>query len=280
MNIIPMRADENMQKKNRRIGLIICGARGRMGSLVFSLAASDPHFIIKGLVERPDHCDIGKEIILNPEGGKKESIKIKRDFPDSICKEDIVIDFSTGKSVPNILKLVEKHQAKFLSGTTGMNGGCLENMRRYSTRSAVFHDANMSFGIALLRDIMESAGPLLRNSFDIEIVEHHHRSKVDKPSGTALLLASSLAGHAGNMKSHGEAEDTRRPQIHIHSIRAGGTAGDHEVICSADAEIVSFKHRALSREIFARGALKAAMFLAHKKKGFFSMRDIVKDRDA
>jgi 4-hydroxy-tetrahydrodipicolinate reductase len=185
----------------------------------------------------------------------------------------VVIDFTRAGALGPLLEILKGSGLPLVCGTTGFEGGERDLLYVYSEETPVFYAENMSYGICVLAKLLRENGPLLDPFLDVEIVEFHHRHKRDCPSGTALALADAL-GKSEVIRGRGPQRETTGNSIHIHSVRAGGIPGTHEVHFAAEEEVVTFTHRALSRDVFARGALRAARFVAGKDHGLFGMNDL------
>ena len=163
--------------------------------------------------------------------------------------------------------------------TTGYTQEQLSKISSLSTEIPVFHSANMSIGINVVNNILKSISNMLYKDFDIEIIEKHHNQKVDAPSGTALLLANTIKDSIDEETTFVKGRDglsKRQPnEIGIHAIRGGSIIGDHEVIFAGKGECIEIKHTAISRDVFAIGALKACEYIYGKEKGLYSMDDVV-----
>ena len=198
-----------------------------------------------------------------------------------IDKADVIIDFSTAQAADSLLDFVEKKHIPLVMCTTGLKSRQLKKVEDISLSSPILRSANMSLGINLLTKLVaEAAKTLYDSGFDIEIIEKHHRRKLDAPSGTALLLADSIDAELNNRLGYiydrsGRHEPRHDDEIGISSVRGGGIVGEHEVIFAGMDEVVSIKHTAFSRRIFAQGALKAAIFLLSKSNGLYSMNDVI-----
>lgn len=171
---------------------------------------------------------------------------------------DVVVDFSSPPGFENALRISLKHETPFFSGTTGLNPEQKAFLKNASVKIPVFYSPNMSIGVNLLQKILADNLRILKN-YDIEIVEAHHRAKKDAPSGTALLLADAAG-----------IESSR-----IHSIRAADIPGDHWIYFAKPGEMIEFHHRAISREVFARGALEALFWFSERSAGLYSMKDFL-----
>lgn len=193
---------------------------------------------------------------------------------------DIIIDFSHPALLQTVLTLAEGRHLPVIIATTGLSDEQLAAVRALSEKVPVFFSANMSIGVNLLSALVEKAAKVLGNDFDIEIVEKHHNQKVDAPSGTALMLADaakaglSFAPHYV-FDRHSVRQKREKTEIGISSVRAGTIVGEHEVIFGGQDEVITLSHLAMSKEIFAVGALNAATFLVGKPAGLYSMKDML-----
>jgi 4-hydroxy-tetrahydrodipicolinate reductase len=199
---------------------------------------------------------------------------------------DVLIDFSAPDALRESLDRAIAANVPILVGTTGLTPKHHKMIEEASSKVAVIYAPNTSLGINLLKDLVEQATARLGPDWDIEILEMHHRHKVDAPSGTALMLAQSAAKGRGSTVQElsrfdriSEHPHAREPgTIGYASLRGGSVAGEHLVILATDGERVELGHRADSRKIFARGALAAARFLVGKQAGLYSMRDVIGER--
>lgn len=198
------------------------------------------------------------------------------------CTEDIdvVLDFSRPETLSSIIEFVTKHNKPVIFCTTGYTKEQKDEIISLSNKVPVFYSANMSIGINVINNVLKNISNLLFKDFDIEIIEKHHNQKVDAPSGTALLLANTIKDSIKDETHfiYGREGIAKRDskEIGIHTVRGGTIIGEHEVIFAGNDEIIEIKHTALSRKVFAIGALKACAFMYDKSKGLYSMDDIVK----
>lgn len=192
---------------------------------------------------------------------------------------DVIIDFSTVEGSLNILKYASNKKIPTVIATTGFNKEEQNKILEYSKTIPVFQSSNMSFEINIMCDMVAKLAKQLTNS-DIEIVETHHRNKVDAPSGTALMLANSINENNEYdymYDRHSVKQKRKDKEIGIHSIRGGTEVGKHTVYFFGDNESFEITHTVNSRSIFAKGAIKAALFLVNKKDGFYNMKDLIKE---
>ena len=197
---------------------------------------------------------------------------------DESC--DVIIDFSNSKAIPALIRFAEFRRIPVVVCTTGLDVETKELMYNASKIIPVFHSANMSVGVALLKALAAKASTVLGESFDIEIVERHHNRKIDAPSGTALALADAINEANGGKfdyvyDRHSRIEKRCKSEIGISSVRGGNIVGDHEVLFAGENEVIELTHRAQSRDIFAEGAIKAARFVFERENGFYTMEDLI-----
>jgi len=204
----------------------------------------------------------------------------KNDNPENIKEKiDVIIDFSTPEGSLNILEYASKNNIPVVIATTGFTKEEQDKILEYSKNIPVFQSSNMSFEINLMCDMVAKLAKQLTNS-DIEIVETHHRNKVDAPSGTALMLANSINENNEYdyvYDRHSKKQKRTDKEIGISSIRGGTEVGKHTVYFFGDNESFEITHIVNSRSIFAKGAIKAAEYLVNKEKGFYNMKDLIKE---
>ena len=195
---------------------------------------------------------------------------------------DAIIDFTNHTSLPEICAFVKKSKIPCVIASTGHTESELAMLKELSEQYAVFYSRNMSLGINLLIDLCKSAYTALGGDCDIEIIEKHHRNKLDAPSGTALMIAEGIAELMPEGTEFVTERASRRivrpeNEIGISSIRCGGIFGEHEVLLSRNGETISLKHTAENRALFAEGALRAAEYIASKEYGLYSMKDLLSE---
>jgi 4-hydroxy-tetrahydrodipicolinate reductase len=198
------------------------------------------------------------------------------------CEQDydVMIDFSHPGALPAVLQLTRTSGKPLVICTTGFSEEDQETIRALSETHAVFLSGNMSLGINVLIDLVKRAAAVLYPDFDIEIIEQHHRRKVDAPSGTALMIADEINHSQDDVFAYEyDRQSTRKPRdsrsIGIHSIRGGNIVGEHSVLFAGPEENITISHSANTRDVFAVGAVKAALFLAGKGPGLYSMKDLL-----
>ena len=200
----------------------------------------------------------------------------------SLVKEefDVIIDFSHISSLPAVLALADKSSKSLIMCTTGFSQEEKEKIIEQGKKTPVFYSANMSLGINVLITLAKKAAAVLYPDFDIEILEAHHNQKLDAPSGTALMIADEINGELDKKLQyvydrHPEKKKREKNELGMHAIRGGSIAGDHSVIFAGQDEVVTIKHHAQSRTVFARGAVAAARFMDKKPAGLYDMNDLI-----
>lgn len=201
-------------------------------------------------------------------------------FADELTNEtgDVIIDFSHFSRLDSLLDFAENKKIPLVIATTGYSSETAEKIERVSKNIPVLLSSNMSLGINLMQDILEKIVPILYGSYDIEVVEAHHNKKIDSPSGTAKTLVETIEKGCSDAMTRQYGREGIHPreknEIGIHSLRGGTIVGEHSVLFCGNDEVIEIKHTAMSKKIFAKGALEAAKFLAGKKAGLYSMKDI------
>lgn len=264
---------------------VIIGATGRMGKTLIRNIAEEsvPGLALHGAVDLWDSPDLNRDAGLSA-GTDELGIPVTADLAAVAETSDVLIDFSfhTG-AAGNVTRIAEWGRPVVI-GTTGFTDEEKQTVYRAAEKIPVVLAPNTSLGINLLWSLVKQTSEALAGrGYDIEIVERHHRRKKDAPSGTALNLGEAAAEGAGwNLKDvarHGRSgmaeEDRAEQEIGFHAVRGGDFVGEHSVIFAAEGESVELSHRASSRDTFARGALRAAVWLAGQPAGCYSMRDVL-----
>lgn len=247
--------------------IIMHGCNGRMGQFITRLAEKEADMEIVAGVDVSNHI--------------QNEYPVFSSIADCDVEADVVIDFASAKAVDALLAYCVAKKLPCVLCTTGLSEEQLKKVKEASGETAVLKSANMSMGINLLLKLLREAAPVLADAgFDIEIVEKHHNQKLDAPSGTAVALADAVNGALDNAYEYVYDRSARRevrPQkeIGISAVRGGTIVGDHDVIFAGTDEVITFSHRAYSREVFAKGALLAAKFLAGKPAGYYDMSDVI-----
>lgn len=194
---------------------------------------------------------------------------------------DVVLDFSSPKSLPELSVYCKGRKLPLVLCTTGYSEDEYKEIHHLSKEIAVFNSGNMSLGINILSSVLKKISPVLFGDFDIEIIEKHHNQKVDSPSGTALMLAdsikSSLKDDVEYVHGREGLKKREKKEIGIHAVRGGAIVGEHEVIFAGKGETIEIKHTALSRDVFASGALRACRFMVGKESGLYNMDHVINE---
>ncbi len=193
---------------------------------------------------------------------------------------DVILDFSRPEALDSILQFAKIKNLPVVMCTTGFSEEQLNNIQAFSKTNPIFRSGNMSLGINIINNILKNVASILYGDFDIEIIEKHHNQKVDSPSGTALLLAdtikASISDNTFYVNGREGIKKREKNEIGIHAVRGGSIVGEHEVIFAGQGETIEIKHTAISREVFAVGAIKACIFMANQISGLYDMDDVLK----
>jgi 4-hydroxy-tetrahydrodipicolinate reductase len=260
----------------------IMGAAGRMGRYLLQEVISSQQSLLVGAVDRPGKISIGADI-SSLIGGAETGIKFSDKAETLFEISDVVIDFSNPENSMKNAEIAADYKKNLVIGTTGLSSQDHDRLSLLSKQIALIWSANFSLGIALLNAMVaQLASRLDPETFDIEILEMHHRYKRDTPSGTALALGDSAAKarqttleKAACKNRVGLLQERHSGEIGFASLRGGDVVGDHHVIFAAEGERLELSHKASSRQIFARGALKAALWLHQKPAGLYTMQDVL-----
>jgi 4-hydroxy-tetrahydrodipicolinate reductase len=256
------------------IRVLVVGAAGRMGQNLVRLIADSDALELGAAVERAAHPALGQEIA--------RGVKLGADMAAACATVDVAIDFSSPASTLALLDAAESRSLPLVLGTTGLEPAAEARIASAAERLAIVRAANFSIGVTLLLELVAEAARQLEG-YEIDVLEMHHDQKQDAPSGTALALARSAADarkqaleHAAVYARHG-ITGVRDPRaIGIQSLRLGDSVGEHTVFFAGPGERVELAHRALSRENFAAGALRAARWLHGREPGLYAMRDVLR----
>ena len=246
--------------------LILSGCNGHMGRVVTAIVANDPAIsIVAGI-------DIDTR--------KLDDYPIYASPGEFTGSADVILDFSNPSALDNLLKYSTTRKIPLILCATGYTSDQIAAIEKTSEQIPVFRSGNMSVGINLLADLIKRACAVLGEDFDVEIVERHHRRKVDAPSGTALMLADAASSTLPyNPKYIFERESKRSPrdarEIGISAVRGGTIVGVHDVIFAGQDEVIELRHTAASRDVFAVGALRAVKFIVKAPPGMYNMRDVL-----
>lgn len=245
--------------------IILSGANGKMGK------------VIQSVVSGRDDCEIVAGVDLNT---RSDSFPVYDSIKNVKEKADVVIDFTNPVLLDDLLFYSKETGTPLVIATTGYDAAQKKQIEDASKESAVFFTYNMSLGINLLANLAKKAADILGRDFDIEIVEKHHNQKIDAPSGTALMLADAICEEFDEplkyeYDRHSKRDKRSKNEIGMHSVRGGTIVGEHEIIFAGRDEIITLSHSARSKEIFAVGAVNAAVFMNGKSSGLYSMKDLI-----
>jgi 4-hydroxy-tetrahydrodipicolinate reductase len=254
----------------KKINITITGALGRMGKILINRISKNNNLKLLSLT------DLKSGEIIN-------GVKVQKNSLEAFKKTDVIIDFSSPKASIEILNYAKKLKKKVVVGTTGFTQKQENIVKNLSKRIAIFKSGNMSLGVNLLEYVVNILTKKITNNYQIVITDNHHKKKIDYPSGTALMLANAVAkGKNKNLNSligkkylnkNGQFQNNK---INFFITRKGNTIGKHSVIFNNKIENIELKHASFSRELFADGALNAAVWLNKKNKGLFNMQDMFK----
>ncbi|TPK69712.1 4-hydroxy-tetrahydrodipicolinate reductase [Mesorhizobium sp. B2-4-15] len=264
------------------MGLVVVGAAGRMGQTLIRAIHTIPGARVIGAVERADSPHLGKDA-GELAGIGRIDVAIGNDPLPVFAKADGVLDFTTPASSVEFAGYAAQARIVHVIGTTGCSADDDAKIAAAARHATIVKSGNMSLGVNLLAVLVEQAARALdADDFDIEILEMHHRHKVDAPSGTALLLGEAAAAGRGvalagnDVRSRDGHTGVRKTgTIGFATLRGGSVVGDHSVILAGTGERITLAHHAEDRAIFARGAVKAALWARGKKPGLYSMRDVL-----
>lgn len=256
--------------------LAIHGATGRMGLAVIRVARADPNVQIVGGACAPTDPGIGKDL-GELSGTGPLGVVATADVGSALLGADVVIDFSLSTVAPALFASAAHQRVAIVSGTTGLDANGERALQKAAGTVPVLFSPNMSLGVQVLAEVVEQAVRRLGPAFDVEIVELHHRKKVDAPSGTARRLAeaaraarpelSELEARSGNVGAR------KQNELGVFGVRGGDVVGDHTVFLLGNGERLELTHRAASRDLFAEGALFAARFVVGKPAGRYTLAD-------
>lgn len=247
------------------VKIILNGCSGKMGKMITECVSQFPNLKIVAGIDKYD-ASLGYPIFNSTE--------------DVNIEYDVLLDFSRADALRNLLTLTKKTNKPIVICSTGFSKEDLDLIDEESKHLPIFRSANMSLGINLINSLLKKVAPLLYGNYDIEIVEKHHNQKVDSPSGTAILLAdtikdslSSETNYVYGREGHKKREEN---EIGIHAVRGGSIVGDHDVIFAGTGEVIELSHKAISREVFAVGALKACEYMSTvTEPGLYDMNNVI-----
>lgn len=263
------------------IRIAVSGAAGRMGKAIVTSIDQNPAAELAGALEREDSPFIGKDS-GELSGLGKNGIRITESVEKAIKKADVIIDFSTPEASMKLIEECVGAGKAIVIGTTGFSHHQRDEIKEIAQKGKVVMAPNMSIGVNLLLKLVHDAAKVLGNDYDIEIIEAHHRLKKDAPSGTAIRIAEVAAAAVSRdlekvavYERKGIIGERRPEEIGIQTIRAGDIVGDHTIMFAGPGERIELTHKASSRDTFAAGSVKAAIWLADKPNGLYDMQDVL-----
>ncbi|KAE9631098.1 4-hydroxy-tetrahydrodipicolinate reductase [Parasedimentitalea maritima] len=264
-----------------RPGIVITGGSGRMGQMLIRTVLDSDKARLVGVVERSGHAWVGQDVGVAM-GGAAIGVNVTDDALEAFSKAQAVIDFTAPEATLEFAALAAQARAVHVIGTTGMSETQIAQLEPAARHAAIVRAGNMSLGVNLLVQLTKKVAAALDEDFDIEVIEAHHHHKVDAPSGTALMLGEAAAEGRGVTLSDvsdsgrdGITGARKRGDIGFSAIRGGDIVGEHDVLFAAAGERIVLRHMATDRAIFARGALKAALWGQDKAPGQYDMVDVL-----
>lgn len=252
-----------------------------MGSAVTRLIAASSDCTLTGAAAEPGDASLGLDAGIVA-GARRLDVAISDSAATAVNQCDVAIDFTAPAAAAGNIEACVQHRCALVMGTTGLAGEHLEMLDRAGRQIPVVYGRNMSIGVLVFTELARLAARLLGAEADVEIIEAHHRRKIDAPSGTALQLGEVVAHELGQKLDDVAVYDRfaarsprRQGSIGFSSVRAGSIVGDHEVMFALDEELIELRHRALDRSTFARGALRAARWVLGQPAAHYSMADVL-----
>lgn len=262
-------------------GVVVTGAAGRMGQMLVRVVQASDKVRLVGVVEREGHAWIGRDV-GEAMGGGTAGLAVTDDAIEVFAKAQAVLDFTAPAATVDFAALAAQARAVHVIGTTGLSGDDLAKLSAAARHAVIVRAGNMSLGINLLTKLTRIVAAALDDDFDIEVVEAHHNQKVDAPSGTALMLGAAAAEGRGveladvaDRGRDGIVGARTKGDIGFAAIRGGDIVGEHEVIFAGAGERIILRHIATDRSLYAKGALRAALWGLDKKPGEYDMLDVL-----
>ena len=272
-------AQENTNKKAIKVGVI--GAGGRMGRMLIEAVQDNSQTILNAAIERQGSSLVGADAGEVAAIGRLE-VQIVGDLKVVINDIDVLIDFSLPDATEQNMQICAANNVAMVIGTTGFNEQQEQVLAKASEKIAIVYAGNYSTGVNLSLKLLSMAAKAFGEDADVEVIEAHHKHKIDAPSGTAYMMAEAVAEARGqNLKDvavygrEGQTGERKAGTIGIHAIRGGEIIGDHTVMFIADGEVVEITHRARARMTFAAGAVRAATWVIKQEVGQYNMQDVL-----
>ena len=267
-------------KRRNMMKIAIAGATGRMGRMLIETVLNSADAQLVGALEHNSCPQLGED--AGSFLGKKTGVIISSDVAAVLANAEFLIDFTRPEGTMAHLAVAEKTGTKMIIGTTGLSSEQIENLKKASSRLAIVFAPNMSVGVNATFKLLEIAAKMLNEGYDIEIVEAHHRHKVDAPSGTAVKMGEVISEALGEKLDdvavyarEGHTGERKPGSIGFATIRGGDIVGDHTVLFAGDGERIEISHKSSSRQSYAQGSLRAARFLQNQTSGLYDMQDVL-----
>jgi len=269
------------QVNNKTINVGVIGAGGRMGRMLIEAVQNNPQTTLKAAIERQGSSLVGADAGEVAAIGYL-NVQIVDDLAAVIDDIDVLIDFSLPDATEKNMQVCAEHHVAMVIGTTGFNEQQEQVLAKASEKITIVYAGNYSTGVNLSLKLLGMAAKAFGNDADVEIIEAHHKHKIDAPSGTAYMMAEAVAEARGqNLKDvaiygrEGQTGERESGSIGIHAVRGGEIVGDHTVMFIADGEVVEITHRARARMTFAAGAVRAATWVVEQEVGQYNMQDVL-----
>jgi len=269
------------QANNKSINVGVIGAGGRMGRMLIEAVQNNPQTTLKAAIERQGSSLVGADAGEVAAIGHL-NVQIVDDLAAVINDIDVLIDFSLPDATEKNMQVCAEHNVAMVIGTTGFNEQQEQVLAKASEKITIVYAGNYSTGVNLSLKLLGMAAKAFGNDADVEIIEAHHKHKIDAPSGTAYMMAEAVAEARGqNLKDvaiygrEGQTGERESGIIGIHAVRGGEIVGDHTVMFIADGEVVEITHRARARMTFAAGAVRAATWVVEQEVGQYNMQDVL-----
>jgi 4-hydroxy-tetrahydrodipicolinate reductase len=264
-----------------KVRIAVTGAAGRMGKMLIEAVSNSENAILTAAIEREGSSLVGSDA-GELAGIGTNNVKVVSSLSSVVNDFDVLIDFTSPAATLSNAEVCAKYQKGIVVGTTGFTKAEEDVLFSYQTQSAICKAANFSTGVNVCLNLLEKAAEALGDDYDVEIYEAHHRHKVDAPSGTALAMGQSVAGALNRDLAkvavygrEGQTGARNKETIGFATVRGGDVVGDHTVMFMGDGERVEITHKASSRMSFAKGAVRAAVWIGAKDNGLFDMRDVL-----
>jgi 4-hydroxy-tetrahydrodipicolinate reductase len=260
--------------------IAIAGASGRMGRMLIETVLNESDMTLSGALDRPGTPQLGQD--AGAFLGKQTGVVLSDDIDGVLAKSDYLIDFTRPAGTIAHVDAAMRHNVKVIIGTTGFDDAQKAHLRAAAEKTGIVFSSNMSVGVNVTLKLLEFAARHFAQGYDIEIIEAHHRHKVDAPSGTALMMGETIADALGRKLDdcavygrHGVTGERDPSTIGFSAIRGGDIVGDHTVLFAGTGERIEITHKSASRLSYAQGALRAVRFLAGRENGLYDMQDVL-----